>query len=117
MKYLPVLLLVFMLGSCAVKSDLSLQDGTYRMFSPVSIGGQMINDRWTISGDNFTITRNDSVIYTASGIYHDGHYDLFPSGNNPYYNESFASGKITVIDWGFYFYPSSGKTFTLQREN
>lgn len=110
---LPLLILA---ASCTNKSDNDLQDGTYETRSPISIDGKLINDKWIIEGDRFTITRNDQIIYTIVGIHSGKRVDLFPLDNNPYYPHSFAKGLIITVSWGFYFYPTTGETFTLQKQ-
>lgn len=114
MKNLIFLLLLLPFAACSNKGDLDVKSGSYRTFSPVSINGELINDTWVIEGDNFKIIRGIETIYSVSGIRNGNRIELFPDGTNPYYNEDFRDDKIVTTSWGFYFYPSSQKTFTLQ---
>lgn len=113
-----LLIAVAMLSACTKNSDLEIKDGVYHLRSPISIDSVMMDsDYWILSHDVFIIVRRGDTIMQHTGYIHNKRYEFFSDGDNPYYpDESFSGGKIVSVDWGFYFFPNSGKTFTLDRE-
>lgn len=115
---LIMFVLVTMLTSCHLDDDFDLKPGTFKMFSPISVGGDVLDDEfWRLTDDSLIITRDSEVVYKDRVVWHGKRLDLFPFQYNPYYPESMSGGSIVTVHWGFYYNVEGLPKFTLQRES
>ncbi len=115
MKNLLLILCVFI--TACHKGDHDLKTGTYKLYSPMSINGVLLDsDYWIITKDSLTVTHYGQVTYKGVIHWNGNKCSLWENTISPYYEESMAGGKIVTVWYGFFYYPPSGQRFTLNRE-
>lgn len=119
-RLIAILLFILIMGllsSCHKNDDFDLKSGTYKVFSPISVDGVLLNKEfWVITDDSLIIIRDGNRIYANRIVWHGRRVDLFPFGYNPYYDDDMSMGIISTVYWGFFYAGVGVPTFTLQRE-